>query len=94
MFAAGVGAALGIWALSAVLLFVVGLSFYAPTTGLFLALAVALVAAPVAYLRVRRRRPHALPHLAYFLAGAVAFLLYGCIAVAITSPHTIFPGAG
>ncbi|SOJ55708.1 hypothetical protein MSIMFB_03189 [Mycobacterium simulans] len=87
--ALGCVAAIGIWAVSGFVLFAAGLSFYAPTAGLFLGLAVALVGGPLVYLRTRRFRPQSTKLVVAFLAGVLVFLLYGCVAVAIRSPHTV-----
>ncbi|WP_204802790.1 hypothetical protein [Mycobacterium riyadhense] len=87
--ALGCVAAIGIWAVSGYVLFVAGLLFYAPTAGLFLGLAVALVGAPLVYLRTRRVRPQSAKLVVAFLAGVLGFLLYGCIAIVIRAPHTI-----
>lgn len=87
--ALGCIAAIVVWVLSGFVLFVAGLAFYAPSTGLFLGLWIAIAGTPLVYLRTRRFRPKATKLVVAFLAGILGFLLYGCIGIAIRSPHTV-----
>lgn len=82
---------IGLYYLSVFVLFVTGFSFYAVTGGLFLALVVYLIGAPVSYVRLKSRGPQFTQRLMSFLAGMLIFLVVSCAEVAVTTPHTIVP---
>jgi uncharacterized membrane protein YbhN (UPF0104 family) len=85
----GVAAGVVLYVVSAFVLFAAGLSFYAVNTGLPFALLIALITAFLVYRRTRHLAPHVKTRTMIFMAGVVAFPLYGFVAVAITRPHTI-----
>jgi ABC-type Fe3+-siderophore transport system permease subunit len=85
----GVAAGFVLYVVSVFVLFVAGLSFYAVNTALPFALLVALIIAFLVYRRTRRLAPHVNTRALIFMAGVVAFPLYGFVGVAITQPHTI-----
>lgn len=84
----GFGAGVALWAISGFVLFLVGFSFYSVYGGLFFALAVFLVVAPIVYVRMRKRASPSLRHVTPFLTGMVVFLVYGCVSVALRVPYS------
>jgi hypothetical protein len=87
--AGGAVAGVVLWVVSVGVLLGAGLSFYAPSSALPVALIGILVAAPLLYRASMRRCPRHRGHVLAFLIAGTAFLLYGTVAIAITAPHTI-----
>jgi len=85
----GVLAGIALWVVSVFALFALGFSFYAVNTALPVALLAAALMAVILYRRSRIRSPQTLRLILAFFIGASAVLLYGCIAVVLTAPHTI-----
>jgi hypothetical protein len=88
LFAVGVGIGMGLFLASSLMLGVCGFPpGYALYNGYFLAIAVWLVVALVAYFQTKKWAPASRWNLAAFLAGIVAFSLVGAIGVLVTTPQ-------
>jgi hypothetical protein len=91
LIALGALAGLGLYAISVVILFAVGFSFYAVSAGVLLAFLLCLIGTPISYFRLRQRGPQFTERLVIFLAGMLVFLAAFSLDVIIETPHTVFP---
>lgn len=87
--ALGVLAGLVLYWPSAVILLLCGFSFAAVSGGFFLAFAIWLVGAPIAYVRLRGRSAEFRRGLLALLAGMLAWHLYTCLGVLVENPQSI-----
>jgi predicted exporter len=75
LIALGVLAGLGMYAISVVILFAVGFSFYAVGAGVLLAFLLCLIGAPISYFRSRKRGPQFTERLGFSSRGCWCSLL-------------------
>jgi hypothetical protein len=88
----GVIAAASLWIVGAIVLFWTGALGYALNTGAFVALLVGAAASPWIYLRTKRLVPQRVKFVLTFLIALLSVLVYVCVTIAVTQPHTVIFG--